>query len=65
MNLENLEMKIIIETTFRPAAIKCYLDEHNLKLPVFFNEENTHIVILPSIRHRVATVEFINWLMSW
>lgn len=59
-------MKITIETNIPPPALKAFLEERELRVPVFFNR-NTHVVILfnPELNHsRSDALQLIDWLMA-
>lgn len=58
-------MKIRIETTIDPAALKAFLkDNPQLRVPVFF-DKNAHIVLtVNNKRQRGPAIAVIAWLMA-
>lgn len=58
-------MQIRIETAIDPAAVTKFLEEHDLRVPVFF-DQNEHIVITVNrnIRTRASLILLIEWLMA-
>lgn len=62
---ENLEMKITIETEIPPPALRTFLEERELRVPVFY-DRNTNVVILfnPDVHSRSDILQLIDWLMA-
>lgn len=56
-------MQIRIETAVEPQALKQFLEERKLVVPVFF-DKNAHIVININPRNRASAIELIDWLMT-
>ncbi len=56
-------MQIRIETDVPPPALKAFLEERKLRVPVFF-DKNTHVVIIVNRRSRRAALELIDWLVT-
>lgn len=57
------EMKIRIEATIEPQALKQFLEERDLPVPVFFEEPAHNLVITVNPRNRAAAISLIEWLM--
>jgi len=58
-----IEMKIRIEVNVAPQALKSFLDERKLFVPVFFETHNC-IVITINPRNRADAIKLIDWLMT-
>lgn len=56
-------MQIRIETDVPAATLKSFLNENNLRVPVFF-DKNTHVVIILNRRNRRAALQLIEWLAT-
>lgn len=56
-------MQIRIETNVEPQALKTFLEERRLRVPVFF-DKNTHVVITINPRNRADAIALIDWLMA-
>jgi hypothetical protein len=58
-----IEMQIRIETNVAPQALKSFLDERKLFVPVFFDERE-HVVLTINPRNRADAIKLIDWLMT-
>jgi len=56
-------MQIRIETNVAQPALKSFLDERKLFVPVFF-DKNDHVVLTINPRNRADAILVIDWLMA-
>lgn len=61
--LKELKMQIRIESNVQPQALKFFLEENSLKVPVFFDRD-TRIVLTINPRNRADAIKLIDWLMT-
>jgi len=56
-------MQIRIGTSVEPTALKQFLEERSLRVPVFF-DKNSHIVLDINQRNRAHAIRVIDWLLA-
>lgn len=61
-NLE-MQLRVTLPLTLTPDGVRKFLEERNLRLPVFFDAKN-NLVIDFNQRSRNDALELLNWLIT-